>query len=69
MSLSAGVPVEETVTVKFASFEPTPAIFTAPKASPFSFLQSTSDTISVNLDNAGALSVELVNPTGLEIRA
>jgi len=65
VSLSAGTPVEETVTVKFASFEPTPAIFTAPKAAPYSFLETTSDTISVNLDNAGALNVELVNPTGL----
>ena len=65
VSLSEGTPVEETVSVKFASFEPTPAIFTAPKAAPYSFLETTSDTISVNLDNNGALNVELVNPTGL----
>ena len=66
VSLSTGVPVEETVTVKFASFDPTPAIFTAPKSAPYSFLASTSDTITVKLDNAVAnTDIELTNPTGL----
>ena len=66
VSLSTGVPVEETVTVKFASFDPTPAIFTAPKSAPYSFLASTSDTITVKLDNAVAnTDIELINPTGL----
>ena len=66
VSLSTGVPVEETVTVKFASFDPTPAIFTTPNSAPYSFLASTSDTITVKLDNAvGNTDIELTNPTGL----
>lgn len=64
-----GTPVEETVTVQFASTDPTPARFVSTGASPYYFVDNLSDHLRVTIDGSDqqtgiAAGIDLANPTG-----
>ena len=56
--------VEEDVTVTFASQDATLAKYAVPGSGPYYAITATSDTLDINLDNLGAVSVDLSDPTG-----
>jgi len=49
--LSVGTPVDESVTVTLSDFEPTPAVFTLPYAAPYSITDTTSASLTIDVDN------------------
>jgi hypothetical protein len=61
--VSAGTPVEEVVTLEFANFEPTPAIFTAKGAAPYSFVSGESDELELDL-GVDSKVISLSSPLG-----
>lgn len=56
-------PVAETVTVKFAARNASPAEFAVPGEAPYAFIANESDTVSVEI-NGNATTVDLSNPMG-----
>jgi hypothetical protein len=56
--------VAEDVTVTFAEQDATLAKYTIPSAGPYYVVSGSSDVLDINIDNAGALSINLSNPTG-----
>ena len=56
--------VEEDVTVTFASQDATLAKYAVPGSGPYYAVANTSDTLDINLDNLGAVSADLSDPTG-----
>ena len=57
--------VEEDVSVTFASQDATLAKYTIPGMSPYYVVTGASDNLSLNIDNSGAITVNLSDPTGL----
>ena len=54
-----GVPVEETVTVEFASTEASPAKYTVTNSSPYYFVEDKSATAQLKVDGAASLVIDL----------
>lgn len=61
--MSGGTPVEETVTLEFGDFEPTPAIFFAEGSAPYYLVDTKSDTLAMTIDQQ-AVIVDFSAPTG-----
>lgn len=63
-------PVEETVTVQFASTDGTLAKYTAPGSDPYYFIEGASDRARILVDNiplaGGSAGISLANPNGVE---
>lgn len=57
-------PVEEDVTVEFGSQDATLAKYAVPGTGPYYTVNNASDQFSVNIDNAGAITVDLGDPLG-----
>lgn len=62
--LSAGNAVEELVTLEFANFEPTPAIYTSKGAGSYALVEGASDTIELDL-GVDSKTISLENPLGV----
>jgi hypothetical protein len=56
--------VEEDVTVTFASQDATLAKYAIPSSGPYYVISGSSDILDINVDNTGATSVDLSDPTG-----
>lgn len=59
-------PVLEDVTVEFASQTATLAEYTVPGSGPYYVVNNASDIFSIDIDNAGAIQVDLGLPTGTD---
>lgn len=57
-------PVEETVTVQFASRNATPARYTVKGAGPYYFIEDQSDKVSLTFGSTTVTNLDLANPTG-----
>lgn len=63
--ITTGNPINETVTVKFASSNPTSALFVSAGASPYFTIKDTSDQINLSIDETTVTGgVSLSSPTG-----
>jgi hypothetical protein len=63
--ITTGTPINETVTVKFASSNPTSALFISAGPSPYFTIKDTSDQINLSIDDATVTGgVSLSSPTG-----
>lgn len=67
--VEGGTPVEETVTVQFASSDATPAVYVNPGPSPYYFIDGASDHLRVTIDGSDqqtglAAGIDLASPSG-----
>jgi len=67
--IEGGTPVEETVTVQFATSDATPAVYVNPGPSPYYFVDNLSDHLRVTIDGSDqqtglAAGIDLASPTG-----
>ena len=56
--------VEEDVTITFASQDATLAKYTVPGSGPYYMVNGQSDGLGINIDNLGAITTDLSDPTG-----
>ena len=62
--IEGGTPVEETVTVKFASTQESPAKFVVANASPYYFVEGASHNAQIKVDGGSSIVVDLTDAHG-----